>query len=80
MTDNRTSFAGSWFILGVDGMKEVIVAGRNGFLFRDDSELASTMAEAAQWSRESLVGGENLLPPEYRQQECAMRYLKLVET
>lgn len=64
----------------VDGLKEVIVAGRNGFLFRDDSELASIMVEAAQWSRKSLVGGENLLPPEYRQQGCARRYLELVET
>lgn len=63
----------------VDSLQEVISDGRNGFLFRDDSELASTMVEAAQWSRKTLVGGENLLPPEYRQQGCAMRYLEIVE-
>lgn len=62
----------------IDGNSELIRPKRNGSLFRESSELAQAMRDAAETSRQRKVR-ESLLPAGFRQARCADAYLGLAE-
>lgn len=61
-----------------DGHNEVIRNGHNGFLFKEDSELAQLMLNAARWSRRHIEEGAMLIPDTYRQETAARQYLAML--
>lgn len=63
----------------VDGNRELIQPGHNGFLFDADSQLATAMLHTARWSRMRAGERDNLLPASFRQTSAARRYLELLE-
>jgi glycosyltransferase involved in cell wall biosynthesis len=63
----------------VDGNRELIRPGKNGFLFDDDSQLATAMLNTARWSRTRPGEHDILLPDSFRQEPAAMSYLELLE-
>jgi glycosyltransferase involved in cell wall biosynthesis len=64
----------------VDGNRELIQDGRNGFLFADDDQLAAAMLNTASWSRTRAGERDNLLPDSFRQSRAARMYLELLES
>lgn len=62
----------------VDGVSEVISEGENGFLFRDEGELATAMRRCAALGRQR-GSRASALPAAFRQDAAAMQYLALVE-
>ena len=63
----------------VDGNKELINNGFNGFIFKDDKDLGITIKEALEFSRVKDYAG-NLLPKNNIQAICARKYLDILES
>jgi glycosyltransferase involved in cell wall biosynthesis len=63
----------------VDGNRELIEPGVNGFLFNDDSALPEAMISVAKLSRQAAPDRTSLLPMNFRQREASSEYLRLVE-
>ncbi len=63
----------------VDGNKELIENGVNGFLFNDDAELAKDILFAIELSRNKINKGVSLLPKKFHQSYASLAYLQLVE-
>ena len=62
----------------VDGNAELIQAGLNGGLFKDNDQLAKVMLETVIWSKKTRSNRGNLLPQKFRQAEAAENYLELL--
>jgi glycosyltransferase involved in cell wall biosynthesis len=60
----------------VDGNRELITPGRNGYLFREDWELAEAMATLCREKADK--GMCSLLPDEFRQGYCLRQYRDLI--
>jgi glycosyltransferase involved in cell wall biosynthesis len=63
----------------VDGNRELIIRGNNGYLFSDDSDLPAQMLLAAKLARTKQCPTASLLPEACRQSFAAQAYLDLVE-
>lgn len=63
----------------VDGNSELIRPGLNGNLFRNESELADVLLRTAEWSRRENLIRTCLIPPEFRQDTAAQRFLELLD-
>ena len=60
-----------------DGNRELIIDGLNGAVFKDDLDLPDAMLRAAEISRLNQKR-ECLLPPNFRQEICSRKYMKLI--
>lgn len=63
----------------VDGSSELIIEGKNGSTFRDETQLACSMLDAAEISR-STEYRECLLPHNFRQGYVKGQYLELISS
>jgi glycosyltransferase involved in cell wall biosynthesis len=63
----------------VDGAKDLIQNGINGYLFNDDLELADQIISAITLSR-NFDKHKSLLPSMFRQSNSARQYLDLLES
>jgi glycosyltransferase involved in cell wall biosynthesis len=63
----------------VDGAKDLIQNGINGYLFNDDSEFADNIISAITLSR-NYDKNKSLLPSMFRQNNSARQYLDLLES
>ena len=63
----------------VDGNRELIQSGHNGFLFDTDDQLAGAMLKTASLSRARTGTRDNLLPDSFRQTAAARAYMHLLE-
>ena len=65
----------------VDANKEIIKDNYNGFLFRNDRDIADVMKKAINTSQAKKNTNRNiLLPPKFRQKNCIEQYLSLLES